>query len=170
VDTIEAILTRRSIRDFSKQPVSGEIIHELLHSAMSAPSSKDSRPWHFIVIEDRRTLNRVPLYYPYAFMIRRAPVAIVVCGDQSLSVFGEYWTFDCAAASQNIILAAHAMGLGACWCGAYKAEVAQKVSFQSWLGLPQNVIPFAIIPVGYPAEYKSRIDRFDPGRVHTNRW
>jgi nitroreductase len=170
MDTLEAILTRRSIRDYTRQPVPGEIIRELLQAAMSAPSSKDSRPWHFLVLENRRTLNRVPLYFPYAFMIRRAPVAIVVCGDQSMSVFGEYWTIDCAAASQNIVLAAHARGLGACWCGAYKAEVPQTVSFQTWLGLPLNIIPFAIIPIGYPTETKPAMDRFDSGRVHVNKW
>jgi nitroreductase len=170
MEALVAILTRRSIRDYTRQPVPAEIIHELLLAGMSAPSSKDSRPWHFIILEDRRTLNRVPLYFPYAFMIRRAPVAIVVCGDQSLSVFGEYWTFDCAAASQNIVLAAHARGLGACWCGAYKAAVAQEVSFEAWLGLPANIIPFAIIPIGYPAETKPKIDRFDSAKVHTKRW
>jgi nitroreductase len=170
MDAIEAILNRRSIRDYTREPVPQETVNELLHAAMCAPSSKDSRPWQFIVLDDRRTLNRVPLYFPYAFMIRRATVAIVVCGDEKLSVFGDYWIIDCAAASENIVLAAQAKGLGACWCGAYKAEVPQEVNFQTWLGLPPNIIPFAIIPIGYPAETKPKTDRFDPAKVHNNRW
>jgi nitroreductase len=137
---------------------------------MNAPSTKDSRPWHFIVITERKILNRIPLYFPYAFTTRRAPLAIVVCGDEDRSTFGLYWAIDCAAACQNIILAAHSLGLGAVWCGAYMAEVPQEVTFQQWLGIPPHMIPFAIIPVGLPAENKPPEDRFDPSRIHLDKW
>jgi nitroreductase len=170
MDAMEAILTRRSIRDYTREAVPMEIIQELLEAAMSAPSSKGVRPWHFLVIDDRRTLNRIPLYFPYAYMIRRAPLAIVVCGDESQSAYGIYWTFDCSAAAENIVLAARAKGLGAVWCGAYLAEVPQDVSFKTWLGIPDNLVPFAIIPLGYPAEDKPKSEGFDPSRVHLNRW
>ncbi len=170
MDAIEAILSRRSIRNYTKDEISKEIIDELLKAAMSAPSSKGLKPWHFIVIDDRKTLNRIPLYFPYTYMIRRAPLAIIVCGDESKSAYGIYWTFDCAAATENLVLAANAKGLGAVWCGAYMAEVPQEVSFQAWLGIPENVIPFAIVPIGYPAESRPRLDRLEPDKVHMNRW
>ena len=170
MDAMEAILSRRSIRDYTREPVRKEDIQDLLLAAMSAPSSKGLRPWHFLVIDDRRTLNRIPLYFPYTYMIRKAPVAIVVCGDEAQSAYGIYWTFDCSAAAENIVLAARAKGLGAVWCGAYLAEVQQEVSFQSWLGIPKNIVPFAIIPIGHPAEEKPRADCFDASRVHGNRW
>jgi nitroreductase len=170
MEAMEAILTRRSIRDYTRETVPKEIIQELLQAAMSAPSSKGARPWHFIVIDNRRTLNRIPLYFPYAYMVRRAPVAIVVCGDEMQSAHGIYWMFDCSAATENIVLAARAKGLGAVWCGAYLAEVQQEVSFQTWLGIPKNIIPFAIVPLGYPAEDKPKSDNFDDRRIHLNRW
>ena len=168
MEAMEAILTRRSIREYTRETVPKEIIQELLQAAMSAPSSKGSRPWHFIVIDNRRTLNRIPLYFPYAYMIRRAPVAIIVCGDETQSAYGIYWAFDCSAATENIVLAARAKGLGAVWCGAYLAEVPQEVGFQTWLGIPKNIIPFAIVPHGYPAEDKPKADGFDGTRIHLN--
>jgi nitroreductase len=170
MDAIQAILSRRSIRDYTEEAVPEERVTQLLQAAMSAPSSKDSRPWHFIILNDRKMLNRIPLYFPYAFMIRRAPAAIIVCGDESKNIYGIYWTFDCAAASENIVVAANALGLGAVWCGVYLAEVPQKVDFHTWLGLPAHIIPFAVIPIGYPAEKKASTDRYDPTRVHVNKW
>jgi nitroreductase len=170
MEAMEAILTRRSIRDYTKETVPPEIIQELLQAGMSAPSSKGLRPWHFLVIDNRRTLNKIPLYFPFTYMIRRAPAAIIVCGDERLSAYGIYWTFDCSAATENIVLAARAKGLGAVWCGAYLAEAPQEVSFQTWLGIPKNIIPFAIIPIGYPAEEKPQSNCFDGTRIHLNRW
>ncbi len=170
MDAMEAILTRRSIRDYTRESISPEIIQGLLQAAMSAPSSKGSRPWHFLVIDDRKTLNRIPLYFPYAFMVRRAPAAIIVCGDEAQSAYGLYWTFDCCAATENILLAARAYGLGAVWCGAYLAETPQEVNFQTWLGIPKSIIPFSIVPIGYPAEDKPQSDSFDSSRIHRNRW
>jgi nitroreductase len=170
MDAMEAILTRRSIRDYTRQAVPKMIVEDLLRAGMSAPSSKGLRPWHFLVIDDRRTLNRIPLYFPYTYMIRKAPAAIIVCGDEAQSAYGIYWTFDCSAAAENIVLAARAAGLGAVWCGAYLAEVPQEVSFRAWLGIPEKIVPFAIIPIGYPAEDKPRSDYFDGSRIHTNRW
>lgn len=170
MDAMDAILSRRSIRDYTKDVIPKEIINKLLQAAMSAPSSKNLRPWHFIVIDDRRILNRIPLYFPYTYMIRRAPLAIIVGGDKSKSAYDIYWTFDCAAATENLVLAANAQGLGAVWCGAYMAEVPQEVSFETWLGIPENIIPFAIVPIGYPAEIKPRNNGFDPERVHMNKW
>ena len=170
MDAIEAILTRKSIRNYTKDPVPEETIQELLRVAMQAPSSKNTQPWQFMVITDRKILNRIPLYYPYAFMTRRAPVVILVCGDKSRSIYGDYWAYDCAAATENILIAAHAKGLGAVWCGAYMSEVPQEVDFRTWLGLPENIIPFAIIAIGYPAESRPQTDRYDASRVHWNRW
>jgi nitroreductase len=170
MDAVEAILNRRSIRNYTPEPISEEVIRDLLEAAMCAPSSKGSKPWHFIVINDRKTLNRIPLYFPYTYMIRRASVAIIVCGDESKSVHGIYWAFDCAAASENILIAAQAKGLGAVWCGAYLAETPQEVDFRAWLGIPENIVPFAIIPLGYPAESNSKSNRFDETRVHFSKW
>ena len=102
-------------------------------------------------------------------MLKDAPLAIVVCGDERLERYKGFWVQDCSAATQNLLLAAHAVGLGAVWLGVY--PVQQRVAkTQDLLGLPEGVIPLAIIAVGHPAERKPPADRYDASRVHRNSW
>ena len=169
MDAIEAIRTRRSIRRYTREPVPDDVIAEILKAAMSAPSAGNQQPWQFVIITDRGLCEEIPTFHPYAQMVREAPVAILVCGDLRLESYQGYWVQDCSAATQNILLAAHAKGLGAVWVGIYPKEDRVK-RLQKLLGLPNQVIPLALIPVGIPAERVPPANRFDPARVHRNRW
>lgn len=169
MDAIQAILTRRSIRKYTADPVSDEVVEKLLEAAMAAPSAGNQQSWHFIVIRGREILDEIPKLHPYAQMVREAPVAIVVCGDERSSKYKEYWPQDCAAATQNLLLATHAQGLGAVWCGVYPNEERMN-PFRELLGIADGVYPFSLIAVGHPDEKKPPADRYDTSRVHADRW
>lgn len=168
MEALEAILTRRSIRRYTGEPVPAPMIEELLAAAMSAPSSKNQQSWHFVVITDREILRQVPSFHPYAKMVPDAPAAILVCGDLKRDEYG-FWVQDCSAATQNILLSAHAKGLGAVWLGVYPLEDRVQ-GFRRLVGVPDHVVPFALVPVGFPAVRKPREDRFDRSRIHRDRW
>ena len=169
MDVLEAILSRRSTREYKPDPVSEEALDQLLRGAMQAPSAGKVRPWHFVVIRERATLDEVAREHPYAQMMRTAPVAIVVCGDSRLERYKGYWIQDCSAATQNILLAAHGLGLGTAWVGLHpmedRAEVVRRL-----VGLPEPIIPLCLIAVGHPREAGPREDTFDPSRIHRERW
>ncbi len=168
MDTMEAILTRRSIRKYTKQSVSDEVLKELLEAAMCAPSGGNRQPWCFVVINDRKIMNEIPKYHPYSQTLREAAVAILVCCESDLQL-GELGVQDCSAATQNILLAAHAKGLGAVWLGVYPAE-ATVTATKKLLNLPEHITPISLISIGYPAEQKPQQDRYRADRVHYNQW
>ena len=169
MDAIDAILSRRSIRKFTIQPVPDQLIKELLEAAMSAPSAGNEQPWHFIVINDRQILDAIPKYHPASQMVKEASVAILVCCDLQLDKHNGLWVQDCAAATENLLIAVQAKGLGAVWLGVYPRE-ERVTGLRKLLGIPKHVIPFSLIPIGYPAEHKPRANRYDISRVHNNRW
>jgi len=169
MDTLEALYTRRSIRKYQPDKVPEDLLRSMLAAAMSAPSANNAQPWQFVVITDAGLLAEIPKVHPYAAMAKEAPLAVVVCGDLSLEVSPGYWVVDCAAAVENLLLAAHALGLGAVWCGVYPKEERIR-AFQKFLGLPKHVLPHSLIPVGYPAEKHGRVDRYREDRVHHDRW
>ncbi|MFH1639911.1 MAG: nitroreductase family protein [Chloroflexota bacterium] len=165
---MEAILTRRSIRKYTGAPVPESLVQELLHAAMSAPSARNEQPWHFLVVTDHKILDEIPKFHPYSKMLLEAPVAIVVAGDTA-PLSDAYWIQDCSAATENILIAARARGLGAVWLGVYPGETRYK-EVQKLLGMPEKVIPLGIIAIGYPAEEKPPGNRFNAERVHQNKW
>jgi nitroreductase len=169
MDAFEAICTRRSVRKYTEQPVPEELVKELLLAAMHAPSAGNEQPWHFVVIKDRKTLDAIPGFHPYAAMTRQVSVAILVCGEPAQEKYSGRWMLDCSAATQNILLAARARGLGTVWVGIYP-EAARIAGIRTLLSLPDDVIPLSLIPVGYPAEEVPRADRFNPSRVHFDKW
>ena len=169
MDAIEAILSRRSIRRYTRQPVPEATVRQLLEAAMSAPSAGNGQPWQFVVITDRRLLDEIPTFHPYADMLKEASVAILVCGDLRLEKYKGYWVQDCSAATENMLLAAHALGLGAVWVGIYPTE-DRVMRMQTLLSLPRHVIPLCLVPVGYPAEQIGRAERYEASRVHRNGW
>jgi nitroreductase len=169
MDTLDAIFFRRSIRKYTDQPLPDELVKELLKAAMAAPSAGNEQAWQFIVIRDRLLLDAIPKFHPYSAMLKYASVAILVCGDLSREKYKGYWVQDCSAATQNLLLAATAKGLGAVWTGVYPME-DRVAGMQKLLGLPEHVIPLSLIPVGFPAEQPGRADRFDAARVHEDRW
>jgi Nitroreductase len=161
-------MTRRSIRHYTPQPVSEELLESLLRAAMQAPSAGNSQPWYFVVIRDRQVLDTIPTFHPFAEMLKEAPLAIVMCAQERPN-YPSYWIQDCSAAIQNILLAAHAQGLGGVWLGVHpRQDRAANVS--KLLGLPDDIHPLGIVSIGYPAEEKEPIDRFSPERIHTDHW
>jgi len=169
MDTLEAIHTRRSIRKYTDRPVPRELATELLRAAMSAPSAVNSQPWVFILIDDRKLLEEIPTFSPYASMCMEAPLAILICGDTTQEKVPGYWVQDCSAATQNLLLAAHACGLGAVWTGIYPMEDRIE-GFRKTFGLPEHVIPLAFVPIGYPAQKPVLQDRYREERVYYNRY
>ena len=166
---INAILKRRSIRRYSGDPVNKSDIQILLKAGMYAPSARNQQPWHFIVIDEDSILTSISKIHPYAGMLPQAELAILVCGDEDLEISKGYWSVDCAAATQNILIAAHSMGLGAVWLGVYPREERQK-GIRELFQLPARVHPFALISIGNPAETKAFPDRFKEERIHVNKW
>ncbi len=171
LDAVTAILTRRSIRDYTPHPVPPEMIKLLLTAGMAAPSAFDERSTEFVVVNDPKILKEIAKVNPNSRQLKKMTVGIVVCGNQAKEKHkGQgYWQLDGAVASENILIAANAIGLGAVWTAIYpypdRIPMVQKL-----LNLPPEVIPLNIIPVGYPAEKKITGDRYDPARAHTNRW
>ncbi|TGE31610.1 nitroreductase family protein [Desulfosporosinus sp. Sb-LF] len=168
---MEAILSRRSIRKYTNQTVSKEIVHELLEAGMCAPSAGNERPWHFIVIEERPLLEEIMKVHQFSKMLNEAPLAILVCADVTCDKYPgtNYWIQDCAAATENILIAAKEKDLGTCWLGVYpKPERVEGI--RNIFALPAHVFPFCVIALGHPAEIKAPIVRYDETRVHHNCW
>jgi len=166
METLQAIFTRRSIRHYTKDPVSAETVQKLLEAGMSGPSACDFQPWHLVVIDDRKILDEIPTFHAHASMLPEAPMAILVCGEPDVS---RYWQQDCGAAAENILLAAHDLGLGAVWLGLYPRE-NRTVPMRKLLNIPENVSPMALIVMGHPNEQKPPQGKFTEEKVHRNRW
>jgi nitroreductase len=169
MDGFETIITRRSIRKYKKQAIPQDILQKLLQAASHAPSAGNQQPWHFVILDDRKILNVIHTFHPSAKMLADADKAILVCGDLNLEKFKGYWMIDCAAATQNILLAAYSLGLGACWLGLYPRE-GRVAGMRKLLHLPSHIIPFSLVSIGYPAEVKTKEDRFNQSRIHHNKW
>lgn len=169
METMDAIFSRRSIRKYLPKPVTRGLVESILKAGMNAPSAGDEQPWHFIIIDKHDLLQKISEIHPYAKMLKDAPVAILVCGDFSVLKFKDLWIQDCSAASENMLLAAHDLGLGAVWIGVYPAESLVR-EVRNILNTPQHVVPFSIIGVGYPAEEKTGRLRYDKSKVHSNTW
>jgi nitroreductase len=169
MDALETIMTRRSIRAFTAKDVSDTQVETVLRAAMAAPSAGNAQPWHFIVVRDKELLAKVAAINPYAKMAAQAPVSVLVCCDESLEKFKGYWVQDCAAAMENLLLAVHALGLGAVWTGIYPM-LDRVEGFRKLFRLPEPVIPLGLAPIGHPAESKPAVDRYNPARVHYETW
>ncbi len=159
---LDNIATRTSIRDYEARPVEKEKVEKMLRAAMAAPTAMNKQPWHFVVVEQRSVLDSLAGVNPYAKMLLKAPLAIVVCGDMDKVIEGggrDFWIQDASAATENLLLAAHAMGLGAVWTGAYPSEERSK-AISATLSLPDYLVPLNMIVIGYPAEHPQPKDKF----------
>ena len=162
----ELLLKRRSVRKFKEDKVSDEIINELLIAGMSGPSACNRRPWEFYVVSNEEKLNEVKK--ASLFSRFNAPLAIIVCGNLSKSLplkLSSYWIQDCSAATENILLRAVDLGLGACWCGAHPQERVEE-NLRKCLNLDKNIIPLNIIFIGYPNESPEARHQYDENKVH----
>lgn len=169
MEAIEAILTRRSIRKFIRQMIDKETIELILKAAMYAPSARNTQSWQFIVSTDRKMLNAIPKVHPYASMITEATLAILVCGDKTSEPSEGYLNTNCSAATQNILLAAHALGIGGVWLGVYPREERIK-GMADLFELPKDIIPISLIALGYPNEKITQPERFKKERIHYEKW
>lgn len=162
------ILQRKSVRAYTDRAVSHEQLDTLIRAAMAAPTGRDMRPWHFIVLEGRHQLSPLAKQLPYAKMLAEAQAAVVVCGDMSVTDKegnpSRNWTFDCSAATENLLLQAEAMGLGAVWTGVYPYDERLEAVKQV-LHLPDHLIPLNVIPIGYPKGDPQPKDKYDPAKV-----
>ena len=168
---INNIMTRTSIRQFTNQPIAKDTLVSIVKAGMAAPSAVNLQPWSFIVIDEPEALQRLNEVHPHA-NLKTATAAIVVCGllDKTDNEgIRAYWVQDCSAATENILLAAHAYGLGAVWCGVYPNE-ERIPSVKEVLGIPENVMPLNIITMGYPAENPEPKDKFKSDNIHYQKW
>lgn len=169
MDALDAIMTRRSIRQFSEEPVTAEEIDVLLRAAMAAPSASNERPWRFVVVRERETLDRLAKATLHSKPLANAPLGIVVCVDKRGAKYPGFPIIDCAAAIQNLLLAAHSIGLGGVWIGVH--PVAPFVhAVRGIIGAPRHVAPHSLVAIGRPGEDRQPVDRFEPDWVHHERW
>jgi len=169
MDTLEAIMTRRSIRQFSEQPVTAEEIDVLLRAAMAAPSATNERPWRFVVVREREMLDRLAKATLFSKPLARAPLGIVVCVDKRDAKYAGFPIIDCAAAIENLLLAAHSIGLGGVWIGVHPVPPFVR-AVRKIVGAPRHIAPHSLVAIGRPSEEKPAVDRFEAGWVHQERW
>lgn len=168
---LNIILKRRSIRKYKTQEVPEDLIKDLLQAAMSAPSACNQQPWHFVIIRDKNILNELSKIHSGFHNLKGSPLAILVCGEPEAAKLEFYWEQDCSAATQNILIAATALGLGAVWQGINPRGGQDSDMIRRILNLPNHIRPFSLISVGYPAESLEPSNRFDERKVHyTNTW
>jgi nitroreductase len=163
---LEIIFARRSIRVYTDEPVSAEDIQSLLEAGMAAPSGSNRKPWHFVVVTDRSKLAALAQKHRYGKMLSGAALGIAVCGDPAVS---DWWVQDCSAATENILVAAAGLGLGAVWLGCQSRPEREQV-VRDVLGIPDRIGVLSFISIGHPAERKEPRTQFDPGRVHLSQW
>jgi len=166
---MDPVMSSRTVREFTDQPVSDDMLQDLLKTAMSASSAGDQRPWHFVVIRDLKTREWMEEALPEAFMVTQAPLSILLCGDLSYQKHVGFWALDCAAATENIVIGADHLGLGAIWLGIYPIE-GRVQQFRTVLNLPKKITPFSLVVVGYPAERRRNEERYIPSRIHYDGW
>ena len=171
MDLFEAIAKRASVRNFSPRPLTAAEWDRLLRAAMAAPSAVNRQPWDFVVIEDRATLRRLADALPYAKMTAEAGGAVLVCGSpaRAWGASRDFAVIDATLAAENLLLAATALGLGAVWTAVYP-EPDREAAVRDILGVPTDVIPLALVPVGVPAGPVQAKEKFRPELVHRGTW
>lgn len=164
---VDNMLNRKSIRKYSNKPVEQDKIDLIVKSAMSAPSAKNLQPWEILVVTDKNLLKQIAKSIPNASFSKKSQLAIIVCGDQKISE--RFWVQDCCAVTENILLAAESLNLGAVWCAVYPfGDKIEKI--QRLFKLPDNIIPLNVIPIGYPKTKVKPKQKYNPKKVHTNSW
>ena len=171
---LENIASRKSVRSYADGKVPQEMVEVLLRAAMAAPSAKNRQPWEFVVVDDRATLDILAGKLRYAKMLAHAPLAIIVCAETMIvhsdGSFSEnpFWEHDASAATENLLLAAEALGLGAVWTAASDPE--RSAAVKSVISMPESVMPLCVIPIGFPAGDEHPKDKWNPAKVHHGKW
>jgi nitroreductase len=170
MELYDGLLSRRSIRKYTGEKIDDTLISSIIKAGMYAPSANNRRPWHFIVVDERETMNEIMKVHPYSSMLSEASHAILVCGDEKLQNGPGYYVIDCSAATQNILLAAHSLGFGAVWLGV-EPRSERKNAIKQIFGLPEHIHPVSIVSIGVPLKIPEKIpSRFEPEKIRKNRW
>lgn len=165
-DRLSTIFSRRSIRAYTDEPVSEADIQALLQAGMAAPSASNRKPWHFVAVTDKPTLQALAEVHPFGKMIGGAGLGIAVCGDPRIS---DWWVQDCTAATENILVAVSALDLGGVWLGCH-GRPEREDAVRSVLKIPAEIGVLSLLSIGHPAEQKEARTQYDPGRVHWQGW
>ncbi|CCQ92806.1 putative NADH dehydrogenase/NAD(P)H nitroreductase [[Clostridium] ultunense Esp] len=169
MNVLEAIMTRRSIRKFTGEPISEEDLKTILKAGFQAPSAHNFQPREYVVVRDQEKIQKITEFHKYAKMLPKAGCGIIVCGDREKQPEIGFLVEDCSASIQNMLLAAHGLGLGAVWCGLYSVEKLTKAMAEV-LELPEHIIPIGMVVVGVKDEEKDSVDRYDESKIHYDRW
>jgi nitroreductase len=169
MEFFDALMGRRSIRRFTPGDIDENDLARILRAGMAAPSAGNEHPWHFIIVRNRENLRQLSEAHPYAEMVKSASLAVLVCADMEDVKHRDFWPQDCAAATENMLLATHSLGLGSVWIGVYPRE-ARITEIRRIILLPERVIPFSLLPIGIPAEKKPPGNRFTTDRLHEEHW
>jgi nitroreductase len=165
------IFNRKSVRKYTDEEIYKEDLITILKAGMSAPSTCNFQPWQFIVIQNKKTLEDMANIHKYAKMFKNAKAGIIVLGnmEKTLKDFEEYWVEDCSAATENILLSIEALGLGAVWTGIY--PVNERINkLKDYFDLPENIVPFALLSIGYPKGPQSVKNKWDETKIHWEKW
>lgn len=168
---LDCIMTRTSVREYTDRQVPDSIVETILKAAMAAPTAMNKQPWQFVVVTDKAVREAIAEADQY-IRAKEAPLVIVACGDLAKEEDGEgrdFWIQDVSAATENILLAAHAQGLGAVWCGIHPIKAREK-AIADILGLPKDIIPLSAVCIGYPAHEHQPKDKWNPKAVHYNKY
>ncbi|MFI3321015.1 MAG: nitroreductase family protein [Rikenellaceae bacterium] len=167
---LNAIINRYSCRLFTDKKVEISLLKEVVRAGMAAPTAKNMQPWEFMIVDEREKLDALSSALPFAKMLTTAQAAIVVCGvDENCEGGSPYWVVDCAAATENILLAAQAVGLAAVWTAVYPYKERLDPTYNI-LDIPQTAIPLCVIPIGYAAREARVKDKFKEEKIHINQW
>ena len=151
MNILDVVKNRRSVRKFKNQPIADNVMKDIITAAEYAPSAGNAQDYEFLIVDDRKMMEEMAEIHPHAASLRSADKAVVVMGNLDKERFKGFWVQDCSAAAQNLLLAAYSFGIGSVWCGIYPNQ-EREAAFGKLLRLPDNVIPFALIPLGYPDE------------------
>ncbi|MDZ8117128.1 nitroreductase family protein [Pontiella agarivorans] len=168
METIKNIMSRRSVRSWTKEPVAEEKKKIILEAAMNAPSAADARPWHFVTMDDPEIIGQFTAMGGTE-MLAESTFMVLVCGEQAKEIYPGFWPQDCSCAAQNMQLAAHDLGVGCVWIAVHPLEEREK-TFREILGIPDQITPFALLAMGMPAEKHAPEYRYDAARIHLNKW
>ena len=166
---LDNIFARKSVRSYTDEPISPEQVETILKAAMAAPSGMNMQPWRFVVVTDQKVKDKLAVGFNK--MIAKAPVVIIICGKTTnkLGAPNKNWTADCAASTENLLLAVEALGLGAVWTACYPYEDRMNPTVEA-LGLPENISPYCIVPIGHPAGNDKPKDKWNPENIHYEKW
>ncbi len=165
---IKTIVTRRSIRKYTEEKIPTETLELLLLAAMNAPSACNQQAWYFIVVTDQDKLDKLSTLHSGVEFVKNAPAAIIVCSEPNATILDYYWIDECAAATQNLLLAAHSLGLGAIWTGINHENLEDINFYRNILNISDQYTPFAMIPIGHPAEQRVSVNKYNDKKILWN--